>query len=575
MSRAWKIFLAAAAASGIAVAVFHLSSHQDPPLDPTTAPKGLPRRLATLLAPHPDLNPPPEGPVYVALRAQGIRVGEGWASGLTWRHAAINATEKVRAEHPDREAHIDAIELCVPHSYRNRAIRRRRGSLSNSHRGIDGLELTFHDKVSRYCPTSMIARNQSFPLVDTAFRREHGIKKDDFYSDASARSFGAHQFLVQLGNQDHIKPMYRGNTVVTMKAVTSKGVHRLARLMGDWMVQQLQDNGRMIYRYFPSSGRESTGNNMIRQYMASLCLVRLAQWRKDSDLMARAEHNLRYNFSRFFRRDGDIGLITFRGRSKLGAAALAALGVVEAPFRDKLQEFETPLVRMTEQMLQPEGRFITFYGTTSHDNANFYAGETLLLWATMYQKQQDPALLERFMRAFRYYKEWHLDNRNPAFIPWHVQAYYRMWQVTKDPALSDFVFVMSDWLLDMQEWDESPYLDTLGRFYDDNRRQYGVPHASSTGVYLEGYIDAYRLAKELGDEGRMVNYRLAILRGLRSLMQLQFEDDIDMFYVSRQDRVLGGIRTTVYDNSIRVDNVQHGLMAIMRIIDEFDAHDLW
>ncbi len=134
---------------------------------------------------------------------------------------------------------------------------------------------------------------------------------------------------------------------------------------------------------------------------------------------------------------------------------------------------------------------------------------------------------------------------------------------------------MIDWILDLEEWQSARVPDMKGRFYDPARPRYGPPHASSTGVYLEGLIDAYRLAKDVGDESRAKLYRRAILRGLRSLMQLQFVDDVDMFYISRVKAVRGGLRTTVYDNTIRVDNIQHGLMAILRILTTFDAEGPW
>ena len=40
-------------------------------------------------------------------------------------------------------------------------------------------------------------------------------------------------------------------------------------------------------------------------------------------------------------------------------------------------------------------------------------------------------------------------------------------------------------------------------------------------------------------------------------MQLEFADDIDMFYIPDRTAVRGGLRTAVYNNEIRVDNVQH------------------
>jgi hypothetical protein len=38
--------------------------------------------------------------------------------------------------------------------------------------------------------------------------------------------------------------------------------------------------------------------------------------------------------------------------------------------------------------------------------------------------------------------------------------------------------------------------------------------------------------------------------------------------------VLGGIRTEAYDNTIRVDNVQHGLMALLKILKRMEGDEL-
>ena len=56
-------------------------------------------------------------------------------------------------------------------------------------------------------------------------------------------------------------------------------------------------------------------------------------------------------------------------------------------------------------------------------------------------------------------------------------------------------------------------------------------------------------------------------------MQLQFADEIDMFYVSKREQVAGGLRTTVYNNEIRIDNVQHNLLAIQKILANFLPDD--
>ena len=176
------------------------------------------------------------------------------------------------------------------------------------------------------------------------------------------------------------------------------------------------------------------------------------------------------------------------------------------------------------------------------------------------------------MKSVEHYRSWHLAARDPAFVPWHTMAYAEIWRLTRDPGLRDWIFEMNDWLLDIQQASlDQPDID--GRFYDPQRPHFGPPHASSTGVYLEGLIQAFRVARGTADAARAEAYRQAIVSGLRSLLQLEFKDSIDMYYVTKRDRVRGGLRTTVYDNEIRVDNVQHGLLAVLKILAAFSDDD--
>lgn len=306
---------------------------------------------------------------------------------------------------------------------------------------------------------------------------------------------------------------------------------------------------------------------MIRQWMAAVCLVRLARFYDDSAIAALAERNIRYNLKRFYRETGGFGYIEFQNKAKLGAIAMAALALAEHPNRKTFEDYEAALRRTIEHLWAEDGSFRTFFKPTErNDNQNFYPGEALVYLATLYRETGDDRLLQRLMQSVRYYRSWHLAERNPAFVPWHSMAYALIWRETTDPALRDWIFEMNDWLLGMQQQAPAAYPDVDGRFYDPERRHFGPPHASSTGVYLEGLIQAYRVARESGDSERAEAYRLAILRALRNLLQLEFRDEVDMFYISKRERVQGGLRTTVYDNEIRVDNVQHGLMAVLETL---------
>ena len=142
------------------------------------------------------------------------------------------------------------------------------------------------------------------------------------------------------------------------------------------------------------------------------------------------------------------------------------------------------------------------------------------------------------------------------------------------PELAEFIFTMNDWLVDnLQQWDSvRAWPDAMGQFHKPGAG-FGPPHASSTGVYLEGLSDAWALARELGDKQRQEKYRRAILRGLRGVIQLTFVSDLDLYYSAQRARLRGGVRSAVHDNEVRVDNVQHNLLAVMTILERLPAGD--
>jgi hypothetical protein len=344
----------------------------------------------------------------------------------------------------------------------------------------------------------------------------------------------------------------------------------MAREMAGWLVRNTDAEGRLPYKYWPSRGTYSSADNTIRQFMATVCLGRVAAQWGEAEAAEAARRNLGANLGRFFElSQAGIGMIAYDGSAKLGAAALAALAILEqegleGPHAQEL----AALIRGIDALWQPDGSFRTFhYPIQRNDNQNFYPGEALLFWSSLWARTREPALLERCLTSFRYYRAWHRAQSNPAFIPWHTQAYAQLHRLTGEPELLAFIFEMNDWLLPMQQGAEAGHPDLIGRFFDPQRPEYGPPHASSTGVYLEGLADALELASAVGDEARATSYARAIHAGIRNLRQLQFKDEADLFYVSERARVAGALRTNPYDNAIRIDNVQHGLMALLKLLD--------
>jgi hypothetical protein len=525
----------------------------------------------------------PAQAVYIALRSKGRRPAEIWETRGTTRKSLNLAINLIRdGLTTEQLEQVDTLEIALAHTFMEffpADLQSLSSLLSDVHRGMWGLEIVYDDQiVERYSPTYVVASNRSHTRLIELFREEHGISEGEFTDKARVYAFQAEQILVMLGEEPKAYLMERGNTYVHPDTVNRERTARLGRLAGNWLVNNVHDDGRMTYKYWPSSASESTANNMIRQWMASVALTRYGIAESSADIIALAGKNIDYNLQNFYYEENGYGLIEEQGQVKLGAVALAALAILEHPERQRWAAREKALQKTIDSLWNEDGSLTSFYIPEGDMRfQNFYPGEALLYWAMLYERELDPLLLEKFMKSFDYYRSWHLEpeNRNPAFIPWHTQAYYTIWKLTGHEPLREFIFEMNDWLLTVQQWPDDPqYRDTLGRFYDPDR-PFGPPHSSSTGVYLEGLIDAFELAREAGDQERMESYRQAINRGLRSVMQLQFVDKVDMFYISppMYRYVKGGIRTTVYNNEIRCDNVQHNLMAVLKILDTFEEGD--
>ena len=257
-----------------------------------------------------------------------------------------------------------------------------------------------------------------------------------------------------------------------------------------------------------------------------------------------------------------------RTGAKLGAAAVAALAIVENPSSGEFVEELEMLATGINSLTHDELGFRTFFFPEERDgeNWNFYSGEALLFWAEAARRGFGfvPSM-ERCAAVFECCRARHYKERNPAFIPWHTQACASFLAQTGRREFADFALEISDWLLPMQQWNGVPS-DMRGRFYDPHRPEFGPPHAASTGAYMEGLAEAVALARALGGQARASAYELAIARGLRSLRQLQFRNDVDSFYISKKNRVLGALRTEVYDNSLRVDSAAHALLAAIKVL---------
>ena len=503
---------------------------------------------------------PPERPirglVFVGLRNKGRKLSAEWfAGGSLW-----TLLDSQLKKHPT----ADLIELCLTESVRNVTPGRLDKELVNRASGRFGVQVTLPDRVWRSSPTEMIAQNRPPQKFVASILEEQRLSPRQFFEEGGKiELLGMSQFIVLVADRK-AHQTYRGNVVVADDAQDMDILERTISRMGQWFIANSSSDGRLPYKYWPSNGKYSSADNTIRRFMATIAFNRLGVAEQDSQIEKAAERNLRFNLSRFYDVEDGFGLIEWDGSVKLGGVSLAALAILESSNFGQFKEEYDRLRQTVDHLWQDDGSFRTFYRPSDrNDNQNFYPGEALLLIASELEKEPDEAVLAKALKSVEYYMDWHRQNRNPAFIPWHVMAWTKLYWLTNEDQIAQDIFEMSDWLLDHQQWGDDLDPDLWGRFYSPGK-PYGPPHASSTGVFMEGMVDALLLARQRNDADRAAAYEQSIWRGLRSIVQLQYKDDIDAFYVSRKSRVMGAVRTETYNNEIRVDNIQHAMMALLR-----------
>lgn len=506
------------------------------------------------------------GPVWLAWRRKGRKLAGAWH-----REAGLAAAARAARAAPGIDR-ADTVELCLTRDYEPVETPDLGRVFSNNLRGLAGLEISVGDvSVHRVPPTVTIATNRSFGREIERVLEGGKRPPEQVLAALSFRRFQADQFLVDLA-AGTARRLFRGGTVIGPGQVGPGLLAETIEGLCGWMLRNVGDDGRMVYKYWPSRGRESEADNTIRQFMATVALGRIAVRSGEAGAAEAAVRNLAFNLRKYYAEIDGLGTILLDGKGKLGAMALAALAILEFRAAGLIGEEayaaeHDGLCRGVEALWQPDGAFRTFLVPAGrNDNQNFYPGEALLFWAALHRRTRDPELARRCMASFRHYRGWHLAQPNPAFIPWHSQAYAMLHEDLGHPELAEFVLERNDWLLAMQQWGGRLAPDLWGRFYDPSHPEYGPPHASSTGVYMEGLADAWKLAQRMGETARAARYAEALRRGLRSIRQLQFRDTgADAYYVRRRKAVMGGLRTEVYNNEIRVDNVQHCLMALLKI----------
>ena len=352
------------------------------------------------------------------------------------------------------------------------------------------------------------------------------------------------------------------------KEYSRERLQKMAEAGGDWILRMQvgdgDDFGRFAYR-IDAEDTEIPGqfdeDNFLRQAGTAYALLVLTDATGNDKYRIGAEKSIKYLLSRYRVDDRDSGRGYFEaeGQVKLGGTALPTLSLIrlaEGGSEPSYSRYYAPIGKFMLFMQKKNGRYrsVDMYRGSRTDkrttwNSEIYPGEAMLALMRLYAVTNDTAYLQSVDRALAFYSAKPGRHDSAKFMPWTTSAMAEAYILTHETRYRDFAYTLADDLIKSEQ-----NLDPEGPMFGGFHKSPSI----NTATYLDGLIDAYKIAKLEGDIERSARYRLSIFAGYRFVSSLQFDE------MDRAGLRHGGFASSPDNADIRIDNTQHATCAFAK-----------
>lgn len=356
-------------------------------------------------------------------------------------------------------------------------------------------------------------------------------------------------------NQNRLALLFFNNT--TANSWNQQQIYQRIDLTKSWFLHNIDQKKKILeYEYDPDTDQYSDDNNHVRQLAT---LWSMTETNKllgaDQELDSLIFNTINY-YLYYTECDQNSCYLKINNKAKLAYNAFLLLALQNTPDYPNSANWQGKLGRAILKQQQNNGSYNTYFDSDKNSGTDYYPGEAMLALIKYYRLTDEPAYLQSVNSAFYYYRDYWRKNKNSPFIPWHSQADYLLYLETKDPAVADFVFEISDWLIANRQVLNSANPQYIGGFPKPTPK-------ITTAVDLEGLLDAYQLAKLVNDQEHIAKYQKSVDLGINFLLKLQYTPDLDLQPIN-PGRAYGGFRQSLTNNDQRIDYSQHAVMALIK-----------
>ncbi|MDD5055041.1 MAG: AMMECR1 domain-containing protein [Candidatus Peribacteraceae bacterium] len=423
--------------------------------------------------------------------------------------------------------------------------------------GVHGISIERNGRSVYYKESVPIHGNYSVEKTLQQICKKGKLAKNCYEDpETNISLYDAFSFLA--GRSGPVTVFERENIPLEIADISSHMLRERLNLAEQWFLATTGTGGLLRYRYSPSRDTYSSDNNELRQLATLWAMTDLAQFLRSDALTPLIRRSVRHYLDQTIC-DGTRCHVLPAGEGHIAHSAFLLLTLVTLPDYPDAAAWSKKIAASIVEQQRDDGSYKIFFNDNEDTGMDYYPGETMLALMTYHAYSGDTNALASVERAFPFYRSYWRGNRTTAFIPWHSQAALLLYRETRNPEIPPFVFEMNDWLIANHQVSSSPYRDLLGGFRKP------IP-GCSTSAYLEGLNDAYALAVDTGDSIHQDKYRDAILAATRFLLTTQYTPE-NSYYLKNPKQAVGGFRTSLTDNTQRIDHTQHAVRALMQLLE--------
>ncbi|MDD4891944.1 MAG: hypothetical protein PHU85_18650, partial [Phycisphaerae bacterium] len=437
--------------------------------------------------------------------------------------------------------------------------------------GVHGLAARVNKKTITFKESVAPTYNYSSELILAKLLEKAGWTAEQVTAHKDKVVFfrfrGIH-LLEQRGGAEGYVDLFRCAQLIGVEQVTAARVNELIDLIGPYMLYRQLGTGLFSYAYSPADAAYVKDDNGVRQAGAAWVMARLAQATGKADYELAAVKAVGAAKLRYLDPKKEKACATYAfepDRDTLGATALLVCALTDVPNNQPLTAIRDKLAAGVLAQQRPDGSFKVYFGDREDDNnVHYYPGEALLALMKVHKQTGDRKYLDAVERAYECYSTLFDREPNASFVAWQAQAWALAFDATGKKEYRDFVLRMADYLLGFQPDDTTAGLpeDMAGAFVGE-----GAAGGIGSAAFLEGVVAAHRVAVKAGDAKRADKYARSLRLGARFIDQLTFKK-LDAYYSISPKDVIGGLKMSPADHTIRIDNCQHGVCVLLGVREE-------